>query len=650
MSESDTFSCTSCGKSYRRGSLAQGARVKCRACSAIIEVPPDEFEALEEVLETQEEASTDDTRAARRSSRSRSTDRSRPTSRQTTATAGRSGRPRGGQSERDKKAPLMLFMSLGACALIAGGLWFFSSGNRTDAGGNGGANSNATSDTNGNSTTTNDQTAKAAPKKTPRERYDESIRAAEASTDKDTKTAKLLEALELSERNELGDGVLSSDEIHEMILASDPDHEASRRALGFRRYVGDHPDYKDKWVKDDEYTRITTEWQAKLKEQEKQAAEQAELARWQTPFGKKAKIVADYYRQDVKDVPDLELRFYFSTDKIPNPYLLMVQDAKSPDPTATAELIGPGLAALRKQFQSAYGEDTLPSWDDSEFVVPVMILKDQKSYESYRDHGHKFFPSTGLAAAFYTPSADEGIQDHCRGTLYVWQGASESQFYHELFHEATHQIMHNAARLPRMPPTPWLEEGIAEFWGAYEGNQYSGYRFRRALVGRQGTISAAADAYFAWKTAKDAADAGADDAPDAETVDKLSKSFLTPKQFLGIDQIRFARAKQAIESEKASGEDQQIVSTVYALGWAWIFYSHVGPGRASFGEQGKFAKAFEQVLGLELRYRYNRDRLAEAYGITSDEEWAAITDDFFYFCKRPLRRYMSGDLDIPEPK
>lgn len=639
MSETDTFSCSSCGTRFRRGSLAQGARVKCRNCGTTITVPPDEFEALEDVLETHAEAAGEAAPAARSSAaRARGGKAGRGGR---TARSGSAARP--GQSERDKKAPVMLFASLGAMALIAGGIWFFTSGNSKPT------NSTSTGEQSSTVTDASKQTSgdKPAEKtKTPRERFDEALRAAEASGDSATKVEHLRDALALAESASLGDGASSPEKIHELIVAADPDNKESRLALGYKLYGGKHPDYAGKWVTDADYTRITTEWQKLERERELKEAAAADAARWETPFGKKAKRVADYYRNDVKDVPGLDLRFYFATEKIPHPYLLMVEEAQSPDPTATAELIGPGLSALRKQFRAAYADATLPSWDDAEFVVPVMVFKDQKSYENYRDHGHKFFPSTGLAAAFYTSSVDEGIADFCRGTLYVWQGASESQFYHELFHEATHQIMHNAAQLPRMPPTPWLQEGIAEFWGAYEGNQYSGYKFRRALKGRQGTISSATDAYFAWK-AQQKEGKGAEDG-DANA--KNAKTFLTPKEFLGIDQIRFARAKNAIENEKATPEDQLIVSTVYALGWAWIFYSHVGPSKASLGEPGKWTKAFEDVLGLELRYRYNRDRLAEAYDIKSDEDWDKITDDFFLFCARKLRRYMSGDLDIPEMK
>lgn len=627
MSESDSFPCPSCNTTYRRGSLEIGARVKCRRCGEIITVPPDEYEALEDVIEAPDEAPR------------RSASRAGARTAARAGAASRRSRARPGQSERDKKAPTMLFVSLGAMVLIAGGIWFATKG--SDDNGKGDSSKETTSTNPGeNGNATNAGTAKAAVAKKPtrRELYDAALAAADASADKDEKTAKLLEAIVLIERGGLGDDALSKVQLHEKILEHDPDHKPSRLALGFVHYSGDHPEYSGKWVTRDDYARITAEWQKLEIANEKAEAEKKERERWETPFGRKAKRVADYYTNDVKNVPDVDLRFYLGTEKIPNPYLLMVQEAQTPDPTATAELIGPGLAALRKQFRNAYAEDTLPSWDDSEYVVPVMVFKDQKSYERYRDNGHKFFPSTGLAAAFYTSGVDERISDVCRGTLYVWQGASESKFYHELFHEATHQIMHNAAMLPRMPPTPWLQEGIAEFWGSYEGNQYAGYKFRRVLASRMGTISQAAEDYYKQKALENAGKAK-EDAP---------RTFLTPKFFLGIDQIRFARAKQAIEAKEASSEDSLIVNSVYALGWAWIFYSHFGPAKASLGKPGKYAKAFEDVLGIELKYRYNRNRLAAAYGIESDEDWDEITDDFFLFCKRKLRRYVSGDLEVPD--
>ena len=552
----------------------------------------------------------------------------------------------GGRSARtaDAGAPKsntpMVLIAVAVVAVAGLGIWLATRGNGDDKGqGQTNVASGDNTKSSGNDTKDNGAGQGASAKKapsTPREFFDAHLQAAEAASDNSAKTKELVEAIGYLDKHRFADAGVSVKELWQRVVDVDPEHREAREALGQIKYTGKYEKYAGQWLSREKYADVQTEWIAMEAARKKREAEEAERRRWtKDAFAKKVRKVADFYIKDVAKVPDVDLEFFFDTPEIPKPYLLMVQSAKTPDPEQTAKLIGPGLAALRKQFRADYGEKVLADWDDEQIVVPVMIFKDTASYERYRDNGHKYFPSTGLAAAFYVSSMPlKGIDDFCRGTLYVWHNPNrgEADFYHSVFHEATHQIMHNAAQMDRMPPTPWLEEGIAELWGTYEGNQNAGYKFRRFLKTRFATVSGNAQAYFDWKSKNDP---------------KAPRNWMSLKQLLGITQIRFGQAKRRMEDKKPTAEDVMIVQNVYALGWAFCFWSHYGPGKRSTGEAGKYIDAFRKVVGYELRYRYNRDRLAKCYGIESDEDWEKLNDDFMFFCLRRMRAW-NNDMELPE--
>lgn len=667
MSESDTFPCPSCDATYRRGSLSEGQRVKCRKCGAIITVPGDEFEALEDLIEAPEDAPDESAAPTRRSAARGRASAGKGGRASTSRGAARGGSKRGsakrsssrerpGQSDRDKKAPTMLFVSIGAMVAIAAGVWFLTkSGDGDKSGDKPGvqAGTNASSDGSASSnkdSSANKKTAKAK-EPTKRERFDAAVAAAEASSDESVKVAKFLEAIELRDSGGLDDVATSVDALREKILEVDPDHKATRLALGFIQYTGGHPDWKDKWVTRDKYGEITDEWEARKKAEAASLAKKKEAERWTTPFGKKAKRVADYFRKEAAKVPDLKLKFYFDSADTPKPYLLMVEDVQTPAPDEVARDIGPGLAALRKQFRRAYPNKMLPNWDDTEYVVPVLVLADEKSYDRYRENGHNFFPSTEVVAAFYVSAVDESVEDVCKGALYVWRHSekSEAEFYQSLFHEGTHQIMHNAAAevagRPMMPrKMPWMTEGMAEFWGSYEGNRHAGYKFRRLLDGRYPTLQRCAIAYQKWRASHRKWVAGGEEGdPPAKT------GFMTPKDFLGVTRLRFDQARRRQGDKKASQEDSFIVSSAYALGWAWIYYCHVGVRASKVGKSKReFVRGFEKTLADELRHKSSMKKLEEHYGIDDQATWDAITKDFYFFVQRTLRKYKSGALDLPD--
>ncbi len=595
---SATFSCQSCGAKYQQGSLTAGQRVKCRKCDAVITIP-----------EAQASPQERTTRPARSKTSSR-----------------RSRRP----APPPKKSAAPIILGVVAVAVIGAAIFFLTRGSdKNDALAAAKSDSTATKD----GSATEDSGAKAAPaKKTSREEFEEHLAAAKDG-DQSARIGHLVAAAHLLDQHGWPDVSPTRESIYEQILTLDSNHKEARKELGYLRYTGDYAKYKGQWLKSDKFAEVTNEAKKLAAAAKKAAAEKAERERWtKDKFSKKARSVADYFIEDLKPLEGFKLKFFFDMPEIPRPYLLMVEDVATPDPLESAKMLGPGLAALRQQFL-ADNKKVIAGWDNEDFIVPVLIFRSAKSYENYRDHNHPYFPGTATVGAFYVPSAS--VPGASRGTLYVWQGGNEKSFYHTVFHEATHQIMHNAARMSQMPPTPWLEEGIAEFWGSYKGNRHAGFSYRQFLKDRWPIIQAHAQAYMAWKGRGKTG----------------PRNFIPPKEFLNVGREEFVKAQRALEDgSNASGEEKakagRTVNAVYALGWAWIFWSHYGPGKKSNGEQGKNIAAFHKTLGFELRQRYSLDRLAKAYGIESDEDWDRITDDFFFFIFRPMRKWANG-MELP---
>ena len=597
-----TFSCPSCEKKFKRGKLPEGKKVKCPGCGEIFAIPP--------VAVTQEPS--EDVEAPRASSRSkrsasaRSSSRASQTSRGSKASRSRSNREKNNARPETKKTPLIP-IAIGAVVIIGIALFFLLKGDNKGLPNKGGQKT-----AQGNS---QEKAPDSAPK-TNEDLLKDLLAKGETGSTTD-RLAALRQAIDMVSQVSLKNAP-SIEDLNRKILAIAPDDKDAHKALGEIQYLGGHKKYKGQWLTKEKYASVQKEW-GKLREEEaKRKAEAAEKLKWtKDAFARKAAKARDYFKKDVSKVPGLKLKFFFDTPQVPKPYFLMVEDRTSPDPEQTAEILGPGLAALRKTFAKGYPKGTFPNWDDSEFVVPVMVFSNEKSYESYRKNGHTFFPGTGLAAAFYTSRSE--LPEAFRGTLYVWQGAKEAQFFHEIFHEATHQLMHNACQSEQMGPTPWLEEGIAEYWGTYRGNKYKGFTFGHFLDGRFPTIQNAAKSYY-----------------NALKKGKKTGAFLTPKQMLGIDQRKFVAMKQILDG-RIKGTPQQrmqaglTVSLIYAQGWAFIYFCY------NF-KDGQYKEAFEKIVHDELRYQYSLENCAKYLGMKSDKDWERLNKEFFLFCFRTMRR------------
>ncbi len=600
MSEA-TFSCPSCEKKFKRGNLPEGKKVKCPGCGEVFAIPPATIPTDEHLEEDRSPRGASRSSSIRSSSASSRASRGSKRNRSTSKTQKHRTKP-----EDQKKS--IIPIAIGALVVLGIALFFLLKGGDKHALPNKGDQKTAQGGNQGTS-----------PQKAPQTNEDLLKDLLARSTEGNTsdRIEALRQAIALVSQVALKSPP-SLEDLNRKILALAPDDKNAHKALGEIQYLGDYKKYKGKWLSKEKYASVQKEWRKLREEEAKRKAEAAERLKWtKDAFAKKAAKTRDYFKKDVAKVPGLKLRFFFDTPQVPKPYFLMVEDRTSPDPTQTAEILGPGLAALRKAFAQGYPKGTFPNWDDTEFVVPVMVFANEKSYENYRKNGHGFFPGTGLAAAFYTSRSE--IPEAFRGVLYVWQGAKESQFFHEVFHEATHQLMHNACQGEQMGPTPWLEEGIAEYWGTYRGNKYKGFTFGHFLEGRFPTIQNAAKSYY-----------------QALKAGKKTGAFLTPKQMLNIDQQKFV-AMKAILDGRVKGTPQQkmeaglTVSLIYAQGWAFIYFCY------NF-KDGKYKKAFEKIVHDELRYQYSFDHCAKYLGMKSDEDWARLNKEYFLFCFRTMRR------------
>ena len=420
-----------------------------------------------------------------------------------------------------------------------------------------------------------------------------------------------MEAADILGQHRIANATTTTEALFKRVIEVDGDHKKARKRLGFYKYSGGFDKYKGQWFKQERITEIGKEFEIFRVEEAKQLAAAKEKARWtKDGWTKKCRKAMRHFDRDVASVEGLKLQYFFDEKEVPRPYFLMIEDAEIPTPRATAEIIGPGVDALRKAFARGYQGGILANWDDTQFVVPIFIFKDRKSYDNYRESGHQYLPGTKSVGAFYVPSSDLGMGNIFRGTLYTWQNEKDKSFYSTLFHEAVHQLMHNACEGFRMANTPWLEEGIAEFWSGFEGNKRAGYKFGQFQDGRFTTCQNAAQGYY------------------ADQRGKRGNFFMTPKRLL-VDYTRanFLADRARQENDAAAGAR---VSMIYGAGWGFIHFCY------NF-ENGKYRKAFEMIVHDELRHDYDPEKVGEYLGCKTDEDWDELADKFFFYCRRTLR-------------
>ncbi|MEZ5990479.1 MAG: DUF1570 domain-containing protein [Planctomycetota bacterium] len=476
--------------------------------------------------------------------------------------------------------------------------------------GDGGSGDNG----NGTAQNTGRQDPPPVKEKTPREKFDEAMAEADETADKATKVARLEEAVYLLDRHGFADTGHTTEELYQKLVEVEPDHADARNKLGYFRYTGPYEKYSGKWLTKDELAKANQEYREFAAAEEARKTAEAEKARWdKDAWTKKCARVRDHFVKDVSPVPDFELVFFFDMPEVPRPYLLMIEKTENPSPEASAKDYGPGLATLRATFARAYNDGTLADWDETTRVVPILMFASRQSYYKYRDNGHEDLPKSDFIGAFYKHVAPEGMEELFRGCLYVWQGENAKEFTSTLFHEATHQLMHNGCQDAKMADSPWLEEGMAEYWSGYDGNKYAGFKFGRLQDGRWRNCQQIAENYYQRKNG-------------AETF------VMTPKDLLEYSNQMFNADRSGLNG----GIGSTRVSLTYALGWGFIHFCYNFEQRDKPGTY-PYRDVFEKMLKDELRYQLTPAKAVEYMGIKDEAGWDQLSDDFFFYIKRTLR-------------
>ncbi len=626
-----TFECPSCNARYKRGSLQAGQRVKCVKCETVITIPEEieeleeieeieEMEEIEEVADQAEEEVVEKPAPRARSKASAQSGRTSRSSRSARSEKGASGRPersgssrasskrgssrRGRPEPTESKSKAPIFLGIGGVVVVAAVLFFVLGGKGDDKKGQGESKAGQ-----------NGKQAQTPTEKSPKEKLDEALANADKASDSKVKIAQFETAITLLDDYNIDDAGVTEQELYERILEADTNHAKARKKLGYYRF--EKPGYaksKGKWYTKDELGQATKDFNEWKKAEGAKVVAEAEKARWtKDAWTRKVAKVRDYFEKDIKPVPDFKLKYFFDQPGVPRPYLLMIEDRESPGAKASAEQYGPALQTLRKTFERGYKDNkVLADWDENKRVVPILMFGNRKSYYKYRDNGHTDLPKSDSIGAFYVHKAPDEMAELYRGTLYVWQMPSDKQFISTLFHEATHQLMHNACKEATMGDTPWIEEGMAEFWSGYEGNIHSGFQFCKMQKGR-------------WRNCQDLAQA---------YYDKLNGHgngpVMTPRELIHYDRNAFNRDR----SGAAGGAGTMRMGLTYALGWGLIhfFYNYKNPA----GEH-PYRSAMTEMLRDELRYDYTPKKAEEYLGIKDEKDWDALEKTFFLYIKRTLR-------------
>lgn len=448
----------------------------------------------------------------------------------------------------------------------------------------------------------------------PGKQLDQTLAKARRAKDNEERVRLLEAALVILEEQYIPEPRITTRDIHRRILDAAPDHAIARKKLGYHRYEkkGWSPP-EGKWYLKKDLPRAVQAYEKWKKEQQRIARVATEKIRWnKDSWTRKVAKVRDYFEKDIQSVPGLKMRYYFDIEDVPRPYLLIVEERTNPDPENSARYYGPLLKALRRNFEQAYsGKKILTEWNDEERVLPILLFGDRESYYRYRDHGHEQLPKSDYIGSFYVSKSPNKMWSIFRGMLYVWQMQNDKKFISTLFHEATHQLMHNACADAKMGSTPWVEEGFAEYWGGYQGNIHSGFRF--------GTIQG-----LRWYDCLRMSQAYA-----YKILGKGRGPALTIRQLVYYSRDEFVKDRAGLRGMAGI----QRVASAYALGWGFTHFCY-----NLEDEDGKtpYRKAIEQILQDELRYAYSPRKAAKALGIEEDRDWRDLENRYYYYMNRIL--------------
>ncbi len=283
--------------------------------------------------------------------------------------------------------------------------------------------------------------------------------------------------------------------------------------------------------------------------------------------------------------------FFFDDDLVPRPYLVAAQVSRNTDPQTIARHYGQILGCLREQFFLQYGA----MLELKEITRPVVVLV-FGSLDDYLEISSAK-PELGL---FYVPGLG-GYFNQATGFLYMWE---QPNLWEVMFHEGTHQLVfHASAQFSKegMTASPWLQEGIAEYFGGHEKEllkEGEEWRYRFTFGGLlKGRYASARNAIYQQRA-------------------------MSVKELVYLDQLEFLKVRA--DPTKADQLQQ-----VYALGWALVmFLNQAGEGR--------YAAEFREILNAEVRGELDGGRFGEALLLEEDEDWADFDAEFRAWVMREL--------------
>ncbi len=400
----------------------------------------------------------------------------------------------------------------------------------------------------------------------------------------------------------------------EEILRRNPEDREAHLALGHERVPEDSPlkEFRGKWLTTPTEKRL---YRHRLEDLKAKAAKaKAEANKWKrNRFARACKRLA---REMEREIPDKKWHWFFDDEYVKRPYLLAVEESLSPTTEGIAKEEGQVLSALVTNFYKKYGK--LLDLKVPKRPVGVFVFKSKSSYAEFQKKHSKSYPSPIGIGGFFSGE---------RGRMYLWakddmqRGRKPMDLTSIMFHEGTHQLMHYNKQSPgpQIGNSPWLQEGIAEFFAGYYTriNPETGlheYKNGKFLERRYEVIAPAAARYLQTK--------------------RVPPGIMPLKDLIYLGYPKFRNYMWGRH------RNPFIVSMVYAEGWAFIhFLNHFEKA----GKKGYYKDKFEKFLKAEIEGVSSPQKFEKIFGIKSDRDWKLLQDEFFRYLMdsdKGMRKYL----------
>jgi len=373
-------------------------------------------------------------------------------------------------------------------------------------------------------------------------------------------------------------------------IAREPDDEALRAKMGFRRYDGAVARWREKkWL-------TASEWE----EAQREAPAAASPAAAGDAFlivdadaDEARQKAAGAMRDEVRARPGLEK--FTLTASLQGPYLILIQKTNTGEKDrwfhqSRGNLLLTLYRTFRKEFAEPFELRKVEERAGERSLLPVVAFLSREDFDQYnRAIGH---PVDRGVAAYYRP--DERII-----IFYEEPGAGafvgrKNFNLNKLFHEAVHQVVDAYTRGDGHCQSHWFQEGFAEFLGAAE-------KTTDDRTGRE-TFTLMVNHPFRVQELQHG------------SIDHHFKLEELLRVKTRVDLMTVA-AKKAGKDRDAQGA---VGSRFYAQAWSLVHYFWYGAG-------GEYRRALLRYLGEELKGRTGFEVFREAFGNPDlealDEVW-----------------------------